>query len=70
MTEMTNRTLTYSNYDADMKQMTLIFDDGNSRVVATGKAPKESFNNENYFDSEENINAFLEDWDTEIEMMW
>ena len=69
MTEMTNRTLTYSNYDADMKQMTLIFDDGNSRAVATGKVPKESFNNENYFDSEENINAFLEDWDTEIEVI-
>ena len=69
MTEMTNRTLTYSNYDADMEQMTLIFDDGNSRLVATGKTPRESFNNENYFDDEENIKAFLEDWDTEIEMI-
>ena len=69
MTEMTNRTLTYSNYDADMNQMTLIFDDGNSRVVATGKAPRESFNNENYFDDEENIKAFLEDLKTEIEMI-
>ena len=69
MTEMTNRTLTYSNYDADMEQMTLIFDDGNSRAVATGKAPKESFNNEFYFDDEENINAFLTDLDTEIEVI-
>ena len=69
MTEMTNRTLTYSNYDADMNQITLIFDDGNSRVVATGKAPRESFNNENYFDDEENIKAFLKDLKTEIEMI-
>lgn len=50
----------YSNYDADMNQMTLIFDDGNSRAIATGKAPEGSFNNENYFDNEENIKAFLE----------
>lgn len=67
MIEMTVRTLMESDYDADMNQMTLIFDDGNSRAIATGKAPKESFNNENYFDDEENIKSFLEDLETEIE---
>lgn len=49
----------YSNYDADMNQMTLIFDDGNSRAIATGKDPEGSKDDANYFDNEENIKEFL-----------
>lgn len=63
--EMTVRTLAESNYDADMKQITLIFQDGDSRVMATGTAPEGSFDDENYFDSEENIKTFLEDAEIE-----
>ena len=60
MIEMTVRTLMESDYDADMDQITLIFDDGDSRVMATGTAPEGSFDDENYFDNEENIKDFLE----------
>lgn len=65
MMEMTVRNLMESNYDADMNQITLIFQDGDSRVMATGTAPEGSFDNENYFDSEENIKAFLKDAEIE-----
>lgn len=63
--EITVRTLAESNYDADMNQITLIFQDGDSRVMATGTAPEGSFGDENYFDSEENIKTFLEDAEIE-----
>jgi len=65
MIEMTVRTLMESNYDADMNQITLIFQDGDSRVMATATAPEGSFDDENYFDSEENIKTFLEDAEIE-----
>lgn len=65
MIEMTVRTLMESNYDADMNKITLIFQDGDSRVMATGTAPEGSFDDENYFDSEENIKTFLEDAEIE-----
>ena len=65
MMEMTVRTLTESDYDADMNQITLIFQDGDSRVMATGTAPEGSFSDENYFDSEDNIKSFLKDAEIE-----
>lgn len=68
MIEMSTRTLMESIYDGDMNQTTLIFEDGDTRVIATGKDP-EGNDNEFYFDNEENINAFLTDLDTEIEVM-
>ena len=68
MIEMSTRTLMESIYDGDMNQITLIFEDGDTRVMATGKDP-ESNDNENYFDNEENINTFLTDLYTEIEVM-
>ena len=63
--EMTVRTLMESNYYADMNQITLIFQDGDSRVMATGTAPEGSFSDEKYFDREENIEAFLKDAEIE-----
>ena len=68
MIEMSTRTLTKSLYDGDMNQTTLIFEDGDTKVMATGKDP-EGNDNEFYFDNEENINAFLTDLDTEIEVI-
>ena len=68
MIEMSTRTLMESIYDGDMNQITLIFEDGDTRVIATGKDP-EGNDNENYFDNEENINTFLTDLYTEIEVM-
>lgn len=68
MIEMSTRTLMESIYDGDMNQITLIFEDGDTKVIATGKDP-EGNDNEFYFDNEENINAFLTDLDTEIEVM-
>ena len=68
MIEMSTRTLMESIYDGDMNQITLIFEDGDTKVIATGKDP-ENNDNENYFDNEENINAFLTDLHTEIEVM-
>ena len=65
--EMTVRTLMESDYDSDMNQITLIFDDGDSRVMATGTAPEGSFDDENYFDNEENIKDFLEHAEIEEE---
>ena len=69
MIEMSTRTLMKSIYDGDMNQITLIFEDGDTRVIATGEVPESSYDNENYFDNEENINAFLTDLHTEIEVM-
>lgn len=69
MIEMSTRTLMKSLYDGDMNQITLIFEDGDKRVMATGKDPECNYNNELYFDNEENINAFLTDLDTEIEVI-
>lgn len=68
MIEMSTRTLMESIYDGDMNQITLIFEDGDTRVIATGEDPEDN-DNENYFDNEENINTFLTDLDTEIEVM-
>ena len=68
MIEMSTRTLMESIYDGDMNQTTLIFEDGDTKVIATGKDP-EGNDNEFYFDNEENINAFLTDLDTEIEVI-
>ena len=68
MIEMSTRTLMESIYDGDMNQITLIFEDGDTRVIATGKDP-EGNDNEFYFDNEENINTFLTDLHTEIEVM-
>ena len=68
MIEMSTRTLMKSIYDGDMNQITLIFEDGDTKVIATGKDP-EGNDNEFYFDNEENINAFLTDLYTEIEVM-
>ena len=39
--------------------MSLIFEDGDTKVMATGKDPECSHDDENYFDNEENIKAFL-----------
>lgn len=60
MIEMTVRTLMESIYDGDMNQTTLIFEDGNTKIMATGKDPEGSKDDEFYFDNEENIKAFLE----------
>lgn len=68
MIEMSTRTLMESIYDGDMNQITLIFEDGDTKVIATGKDP-EGNDNEFYFDNEENINTFLTDLHTEIEVM-
>ena len=68
MIEISTRTLMKSIYDGDMNQITLIFEDGDTRVIATGKDP-EGNDNEFYFDNEENINTFLTDLHTEIEVM-
>ena len=68
MIEMSTRTLMESIYDGDMNQTTLVFEDGDTKVIATGKDP-EGNDNEFYFDNEENINAFLTDLDTEIEII-
>lgn len=68
MIEMSTRTLMESIYDGDMNQITLIFEDGDTKVIATGKDP-ENNDNETYFDNEENINTFLTDLHTEIEVM-
>ena len=69
MIEMSTRTLMKSIYDGDMNQTTLIFEDRDTKVMATGKDPEGSHDNEFYFDNEENINAFLTDLDTEIEVV-
>lgn len=63
--KLTVRTLMESNYDRDMNTITLIFQDGNSRVMATGTAPEGSFSDEKYFDKEENIKSFLEEAEIE-----
>lgn len=63
--EMTIRTLMESNYDRDTSTITLIFQDGDNRVMATGTAPEGSFSDEKYFDKEENIKAFLKDAEIE-----
>lgn len=59
MIEMTVRTLMESIYDGDMNQTILIFEDGNTKIMATGKDPEGSKDDEFYFDNEENIKAFL-----------
>ena len=56
---MTVRTLMESIYDGDMNQTTLIFEDENTKIMATGKGPEGSKDDEFYFDNEENIKAFL-----------
>ena len=63
--EMTVRTLMESKYDRDTNTITLIFHDGDNRIMATGTAPEESFSDEKYFDREENIKSFLEDAEIE-----
>lgn len=63
--EMTVRTLAESNYDRDTNTITLIFHDGDNRIMATGTAPEGSFDDEKYFDREENIEAFLKDAEIE-----
>lgn len=60
MIEMSVRTLMESDYDPDMNRITLIFEDGDSRAMATGTAPEGSFDDENYFDSWVNLKTFLE----------
>ena len=65
--ELTASTLMKSIYDADMDEMTLIFQTDGGRVFARGKAPEGSFTDERYFDSDESIRSFLEDADVERE---
>ena len=60
MIEMTVRTLMKSLYDGDQNLISLIFEDGDTKVMATGKDPEGSKDDENYFDNEENIKVFLE----------
>ena len=45
--------------DGDQNLTSLIFEDGDTKVMATGKYPECSKDDENYFDNEENIKAFL-----------
>ena len=45
--------------DGDQNLTSLIFEDGDTKVMATGKDPECSKDDENYFDNEENIKAFL-----------
>lgn len=45
-----------SVYDKDMDEITLIFTSG---LMARGKAPEESFEDERYFDDDETVADFL-----------
>lgn len=45
-----------SEYDKDMNEIALIFSSG---LVARGKAPEESFEDEHYFDNDETVTDFL-----------
>lgn len=60
MIEMTARTLMESIYDGDMNETTLIFEDRDTKAIATGRVPEGSKDDEFYFDNEENIKTFLE----------
>ena len=60
MIEMTTRTLMKSLYDGDSNLTSLIFEDGTTKVIATGKDLEGSKDDANYFDNEENIKAFLD----------
>lgn len=62
MKNLTMDNLMESIYDADMNEITLIFADG---TQARGTAPEGSFANEDYFDSEENVTAFLSEAEIE-----
>lgn len=61
MENLTVETLMNSEYDADMNRIYLQFDVDGKEVVAYGKAPEGSFAHEDWFDHQENIDAFLKD---------
>lgn len=52
-----------SVYDTDMDEITLIFFSG---LMARGKAPEESFEDEHYFDNDEAVADFLSNSTIEI----
>lgn len=67
MANLAVNNLMESNYDADMNEMTLIFEADGKRIFARGTAPEGSFDDERYFDSEKNVQAFLKDASIEEE---
>lgn len=58
--ELTVDTLTYSIADDDNK-MDLLFDVDGETWMASGNCPEGAVVNEGYWESQENIDAFLED---------
>lgn len=60
--------LQYSLWDDDGTEtgrMDLIFGIGGKKFMASGRCPKESIDDDTYFDSQKNIDAFLYDADIE-----